>query len=197
MDFHPPQGAHTSYLRTLSKISKACGTFFVPRPRTFRPREPHILHRNSYPSTPREELFSSRPTGGFSGRLLRRLTRAGCSSKGRASYIHLPFRQHPARKIFLPRDSRETPSLHGHGPATKGRESYNQSAIRQPLRATTPRSRRPQLTARSGPPGEGRRILQPRPVPSSPGQPPWTRTPSGMRGFPTATPSATVSSVGG
>lgn len=52
------------------------------------------------------------------------------------------------RKIFLPRDSRETPSPHGHGPATKGRESYNQSAIRQPPCGGKIR-RRPDVRART------------------------------------------------
>jgi len=60
MDFHPPQGAHTSYLRTLSKII-GLRIFFDPRLRTFRPR--WAVHLTSFfvsVNTPKRSFFASR-----------------------------------------------------------------------------------------------------------------------------------------
>src|SRR5690242_19875671 len=93
MDFHPPQDAHTSYLRTLSKIkglrdfsslapqdissegaayltsffasvNTSMRTFFLPPTRRFRPVDAFVVR-----------FVSNQP------------------SKGRASYIRFPFRQ--------------------------------------------------------------------------------------------------------
>ena len=50
--FSPPQGVHTIHLRTLSKILFAPPKHFAFCVRTFRPSEPPILYRFSFPSTP-------------------------------------------------------------------------------------------------------------------------------------------------
>src|SRR4029078_9110894 len=62
MDLHPSQGAHTSHLRTLSKILIRPG-FASGCPRAFRPREPRIIHLDPGSSTSnRTWLFDRRQT---------------------------------------------------------------------------------------------------------------------------------------
>ena len=81
MDFHPPQGAHTSYLRTLSKIKGLRG-FLHLAPRDISSEGAAYYTSNFLTVNTPKKLFSRR-----SGRDRNSFDGAGeaASSKGRAS----------------------------------------------------------------------------------------------------------------
>ena len=55
--------APTQVTRAHCQRSKACGSFLIPRPRTFRPREPRTIQPFPEPSTPSAQLFCFVPEG--------------------------------------------------------------------------------------------------------------------------------------
>src|SRR5690348_9611737 len=105
MDFHPPQGAHTSYLRTLSKIVDLLGLGGLASQDISFKGAAHLTSNFVSVNTLKRSFFASRcPT--FTGHRLRRFALSSSSSKGGASYIRLPFRQSPRSKYFASRCER-------------------------------------------------------------------------------------------
>lgn len=132
MDIHPPQGAHTSYLRTLSKI-KGLRELLVSRPRTFRRREPRTIQPFSFPSTPRSEFFSFRDARPESCIEPRHPPRRTCCRRAANPTTKLGFVNPSPRTFFhsaegAPAAAEVVVSI---DPPLQGRASYIQSGIRQ------------------------------------------------------------------
>ena len=91
----PPQGAHTSHLRTLSKIEFLLSVSAFAS-RTFRPREPPTIQPFSKPSTPFLKIYFEK----FCRDSAPRSRQRRHQSKGGESYIRFPFRQHLRSNFF-------------------------------------------------------------------------------------------------
>jgi hypothetical protein len=85
MDFHPPQGAHTSHLRTLSKI-KSLRDFLDPAPEDLSSEGAAYHTTNSRTVNTSDVKISRRIEVEKPGKSSSPRSRFGWASKGRASY---------------------------------------------------------------------------------------------------------------
>lgn len=159
MDFHPPQGAHTSYLRTLSRINDLRGLAgLAPKNVSFKGAA-HLTSNFVSVNTLKQSFFASGcPT--FAGHPLRRPD--SCEASPKPAKRSFASRGRQRRRCLFADHPKRAAQRRAENPTTKSRfvkpcETTSRFAVPTTLERRSPDAGR----SYSEPPAEGARMVLP------------------------------------